>query len=127
MNWIKILFIGLLIWLAPFALSAVLFPDIPLGFKFLLYLVAACIGYVNYTNDIMNGYLHKRNKITVTVGIVVGITWFVISYVLSAFYFVSYKGENLLEFSINLGSIYLMYPILGTLLGVCEEKRGRRR
>ena len=121
------MFIGLLVWLAPFALSAFLFPDLPLAFKFLLYLLAACIGYVSYTNNIMDGYLHKRNKITVTVGIAVGVTWFLISFGLSALYYVFYKGENLLDFSINLGSIYLMYPILGTLLGVCEEKRGRRR
>jgi uncharacterized membrane protein (DUF485 family) len=127
MNWIKVLLTGLLAWLAPFTFSAVIFPNLPLGFKFLLYLLAACFGFVNYANNAMSGYLHKRNKITVSVGIAVGITWFLISFVLSAFYYVTYKGENLLEFSINLGSIYLMYPILGTLLGICEEKRGRRR
>ncbi|MCF7911813.1 MAG: hypothetical protein K9M99_04760 [Candidatus Cloacimonetes bacterium] len=127
MNWIKVIFNGLLAWLAPFIFNTLIFPDLPLSIKYLLYLLVACFAFVDYANNVMSGYLHKRNKITVAVGIAVGISWLVISFVMSTLYYVVYKDMDLLEFSVNLGSIYLMYPILGTLLGICEEKRGRRR
>ncbi|MDP8221334.1 MAG: hypothetical protein P9X26_08305 [Candidatus Stygibacter frigidus] len=127
MNWIKAIFNGVIAWLMPFIFNEFIFPELPSGFKFILYLLAGSIAFIDYSNNLMNGYLQKRNKVTVSVGIVIGIIWFLINFTLSGIYFVAYNGQLLLEYAINIGSIFLIYPILGVVIGVCEEKRGRRR
>ncbi len=127
MNWIKIVFAGIVAWIIPFILNILIFPEIPLGFQFILYLLIACFVLIEYSNTIMSGYLHKRNKITVGLGFAIGITWFLISFLATAVYFIMYRKDTLFDYSMNYGSIYLIYPILGVTIGFCEEKRGRRR
>jgi len=127
MNWIKTLFSGIIAWLAPFIFNEIIFPELSLGFKFILYLLTATIAFIDYSNNLMSGYLHKRNKITVSVGLGIGIIWFLISFTLSGIYFVALNDQLLLEYALNIGSVFLLYPILGVLIGICEEKRGRRR
>ena len=127
MNWIKTLFSGIIAWLAPFIFNEIIFPELSLGFKFILYLLTATIAFIDYSNNLMSGYLHKRNKITVSVGLGIGIIWFLISFMLSGIYFVALNDQLLLEYALNIGSVFLLYPILGVLIGICEEKRGRRR
>jgi len=127
MNWIKTLFSGIIAWLAPFIFNEIIFPELSLGFKFILYLLTATIAFIDYSNNLMSGYLRKRNKITVSVGLGIGIIWFLISFMLSGIYFVALNDQLLLEYALNIGSVFLLYPILGVLIGICEEKRGRRR
>lgn len=127
MNWIKAFFSGIFAWLAPFIFNELIFPELSQGLKFILYLLAASIAFIDYSNNLMSGYLHKRNKITVSVGLGIGIIWFLLSFTLSGLYFVAYNNQLLVEYAINLGSIFLIYPILGVVIGICEEKRGRRR
>jgi len=127
MNWIKAIFNGIIAWLAPFIFNEFIFPELTLGFKFILYFLAASIAFVDYSNNLMSGYLHKRNKITVSAGLGIGIVWFILSFILSGIYFVAINNQLLLEYAINLGCIYLIYPIFGVMIGIYEEKKGRRR
>ena len=127
MNWIKAVFNGIIAWLAPFIFNEFIFPELTLGFKFILYFLAASIAFDDYSNNLMSGYLHKGNKITVSMGLGIGIVWFILSFILSGIYFVAINNQLLLEYAINLGCIYLIYPIFGVMIGIYEEKKGRRR
>lgn len=127
MKWFKIISSGFAAWIVPFVFNTLIFPEIPLALQFIIYMLTACFFMLDYSNSIMNGYLQKRSRITVQIGLALGFTWFVIGFLGSAVYFLFIKQNPLFEFSVNHGSIYLIYPILGILIGICEEKRGRKR
>jgi hypothetical protein len=127
MNWIKVIFTGLIAWAIPFFFNVFLFPELPSGIHFIIYLLCASIMLIELSNNVMSGYLRKRHKITMWSGASIGIFWFLISFFSAGFYYLTIVEIHLYEYSLNIGCIYLMYPIIGVMIGVCEEQRGRRR
>ncbi|MCF7919683.1 MAG: hypothetical protein K9N06_07210 [Candidatus Cloacimonetes bacterium] len=127
MNWIKLIFTGLLAWGIPFVLTELLFPEIPESYAFILILLAAAIALASFSSNVSIGYLRKRFKITVGIGFIIGTTWFFIALLGSGVYHTIIKEENLIDFIIQKAPVYLLYFIISAFHGYCEERRGRRR
>jgi hypothetical protein len=127
MNWFKIVSSGLVVWIIPFVFCTFIFPEIPANLQFVLYLLVCCFVLIDFNNSTMSGYLQKRNKITIQVGFALGISWFVIACLGSASYYLLMQKMPLLDFAMLHSSFYLIYPIMGITIGICEERRGRRR
>lgn len=127
MNWMKIFFFGIIGWGFPFLLVDIVFTSIPQSFAFVLYLLAAAILIIAYSESSSSGYLRRRFRLSAGSGMIIGIVWLIIAYIGSAAYNVLVLDEKLITYTVFDAPLFLLYPIVTTIYGYSESNRSRRR
>ena len=123
-NIIRLTLHGIMIWLIPF-ISAFFFFDqtgqIAVDmylFKTVMILIGGLTGafaIVIYFRKVQSGFVNQ--------GIIIGIVWFVVNFILDLAILLPISGMNYSDYLVQIGLRYLMIPIMSIMAGVLLEKK----
>ena len=124
-KYLKVVLLGFLTWLLPFAVSFLVFPlrasQRPFFETIMAVVVAVTAVFftVLYLRQVKAGFLKE--------GALVGVAWFVINIVidLPLFLLESPMQMSFTDYMMDVGLTYLIYPVVGIGVGYLLEKRGQ--
>ena len=120
---LKMVLLGILLWLIPFLISFFMYspegePLIDLFlFKSIMIVVGAITGAI-----LLIFYFRKLDKDFLKEGIIVGLTWLVISIILDLVILVPMSGMPVADYFTQIGLRYLTIPAMSIAVGAVAEK-----
>ena len=123
---VKLLLLGLMTWIVPFIAAFFFFNEsgeIAIDmylFKTIMILIGGITGalaIIIYFKKIKSGFL--------TQGIIIGIVWFTINFILDLLVLLPISGMSFSDYLIQIGLRYLMIPIMSIMAGILLERMSK--
>lgn len=120
-KYLKIVIFGVLVWLVPFIVSFFIYPLKTAGnplfesiMPLVITIVAVALSYF-YLKSIKTDFIKE--------GLVMGVSWFIISIVIDLILFLppSPMQMTLKDYLMDIGVIYLMIPVIATGMGLMAQ------
>jgi len=121
---VKLLLLGLMTWVVPFIAAFFFFDetgqiavDMYL-FKTMMLLIGGVTGalaIIIYFKKVQSGFLNQ--------GIIVGIAWFALNFILDLLVLLPMSGMSFGDYLVQIGLRYLMIPIMSIMAGVLLDRK----